>query len=982
MSLVSSINTRTASSDEAYRMLSRAKSCVVLIGPGVSERLGIKDVLADPVIKDAVAHGCVPHNNVVAGSLQKTDPPDMRVCSAISIFCEELAKVPELNLYSLLAELVSAHILTRVYIDDTHLAVLKGVAGTSSEQLSELDSRTICIHGQAGLFACKVCTGTSPLTGMVILKAMSNLEVTCGVCGVRGKLADGIDCTDNTFVPDIYRAKDNARLALEMAQADANAHHDVLLVMGTSDNVSASWNAIASVLAHTAENTLVVSEAGYLPYSVGSLDRCSVVRMNDDLFAQYYLANQNGSAVNIPVHKSIEYQDTSVETTGINSSAADSSDGRTGGPRRTESIASDLGKRLLKGSKKAKGRNREKTNLNHLLNFTLPAREPPPLPPLARARRGAENTVSERQAEINRSVFINANFRFVLKPRYWTNFSRIAVRPDMQLRSEWIERVIIPVTGDMITCPICLTPPIAARVTKCGHIFCFSCILRHLSYDASNGHKATTKKCPICWCTISSDSLLPVQFWTAQYDTSTAEKGIVTKLGPGLHITMRLMKRLRGTTFCLPRASSSHIYSADMISRVKKAIDTNASDIDPKFDGCDLPWTFSDGALIFAKFMLASRVYCMSEYQREHDELQRASSDEGADTESRLFIESAIMSVESALADAQNPDSEERKLEDLASVGQNLNPVHSDSIGNIALSAENDDFFYFYQADDGQHIYIHPLHMRIIAHDRGNYAEMPDTLDIKLKYSVESVVTDEVRRRFRFLDHLSLRCEVVIIEPDVCALVSHKSLDKFRQQLSHHDKQHAARARSIALDEARSEIAAAAAQNSADMSYGNFYENLNWSGTMRDDDGGHELGAIESDVGNFPALGDTMLAEASAPPEFGSNGRSNALSPPKPDALWPRQPLPSELANISARNGLWDDFERAAAMHGSHHKANDHDVGDAGHNEGHNNDPFDFSIPTMDAKPQSGKSRRSSKQRKGKNGLKLVLSGTSARRSR
>ncbi|KAJ2808472.1 hypothetical protein H4R20_000882 [Coemansia guatemalensis] len=599
----------------------------------------------------------------------------------------------------------------------------------------------------------------------------------------------------------------------------------------------------------------------------------------------------------------------------------------------------DLGKRLLKGSKKPKGRNREKTNLNHLLNFTLPAREPPPLPPLARSRRSAENTVSERQAEINRSVFINANFRFVLKLRHWTTFARIAVRPDMQLRSEWIERVIVPVTGDM-------------------------------------------------------------------YDTSIADKSIVAKLGPGSHITMRLMKRLRGTTFCLPRASTSFLYSADMISRVKKAIDSNSSDADPRFNGCDLPWTFSDGALTFAKFMLASRTFCISEYQRELGELQQASSDEGADTESRLFIESAIMSVESALADAQNPSAEERKLEDLASVGQNFNPAHIGGTENTAQAAEDgtishgsvteermsaerrddvecDDFFYFYQADDGQHIYIHPLHMRIMAHDRGNYAVMPDTLDIKLKYSIDSVVTDEVRRRFRFLDHLPLRCEVIIIEPDVSALVSHKSLDKFRQQLSHHDKQHAARARSIALEEARSDIAAAAAQNAMDISYGDFSESLHWSGTVNDDDNeDSRWGAIESDAGNFPALGDNTPAEASAPPESGTNGRSNVLSPPKPESLWPRQPLPSEFSNNSAHSGLWDEFEKAAAMHGSHHKANDHDMGDASHyEEGHSNDPFDFSIPTKDSKPQSGKSKRS-KQRNGKKGIKLVLSGASTRRSR
>ncbi|KAJ2607966.1 hypothetical protein H4S08_004627 [Coemansia sp. RSA 1365] len=1007
MSLINS-NTRTTSSDEAFRMLSQAKSCVVLIGPGISQRLNIKDMLADPAIKDVIAYGCVSQSSVNTRALQEMDPPDARACSTIFKYCGELSSAPGLTLHSLLAELMSAHTLSRVYTDDPHLAVLKSVTSTPSERISELDSRAICIHGRVNLFVCKVCTAKSELTQAVLFKAMSNLEVTCSVCGVRGKLANGIDCAENTFVPDIYRAKDNARIALEMAQTDANAHPDVLLVLGVSDNASESWTAIASILAHTAEKTIVVGEAKHLPYDIRSLDKCSVVQLDDDLFARDYLANMNVNSENNSVYDNIETQDTSASTTGINSSAADSSDDRLGKPRRTASIASDLGKKPLKGSKKSKGRNREKTNLNHLLNFTLPAREPPPLPPLARSRRGAENTVSERQAEINRSVFINANFRFVLKARHCMTFDRIAVRPDMQLRPEWIERVIIPVAGDMVTCPICLMPPVAARVTKCGHVFCFSCILRHLSYDATNGHKITTKKCPICWCAISNDNLLPVQFWAAQYETSIAAKAVETKLGPGSHITMRLMKRLRGTTFCLPRASTSHLYNADIIGRVRKANNSSASDAGPKFDGSNLPWTFSDGALTFARFMLASRDFCVSEYQRELGELQQASSDEGADAESRLFILSAIMSVESALAEAQSPSIEERRFEDLASVGQNAESAHRSSILNTVQSVEDgttshglaaeervttekhvnmesDNFFYFYQADDGQHIYIHPLHMRILAHDRGNYSEMPDTLDIKLKYSIESVVTDEVRRRFRFLDHLSLRCEVVIIEPDISDLVLHTSLDKFRQQLSHHDKQHAARARGIALDEARSESAAAmvaAAQNGVDMGgYGNF-ENNEWSGVFCDGDQDHGIDVVESDAGNFPALGDNTPAESSTLLESGGNSRSNGISSSKRDALWPRQPLPNEFANNSMHNGLWDNFEKAAAMHGSRNKASDHDMGDAAHYEGHNNDPFDFSIPTKGSNPQSNQNKPSSKKRNGKKGLKLVLSGASTRRSR
>ena len=55
-------------------------------------------------------------------------------------------------------------------------------------------------------------------------------------------------------------------------------------------------------------------------------------------------------------------------------------------------------------------------------------------------------------------------------------------------------QVRIRSVGDELCCPICLEPPVAPQVTKCGHVFCFACLLHH----AATAEKKWST-CPICF---------------------------------------------------------------------------------------------------------------------------------------------------------------------------------------------------------------------------------------------------------------------------------------------------------------------------------------------------------------------------------------------------------------------------------------------------------------------------------------------------
>lgn len=74
--------------------------------------------------------------------------------------------------------------------------------------------------------------------------------------------------------------------------------------------------------------------------------------------------------------------------------------------------------------------------------------------------------------------------------------------PNILVKWDLIEQVRIRIDGETPKCPICLDFPVAAKITKCGHIYCWSCFLHYL---ALSDNKVRT--CPICYEPVSRKDL-------------------------------------------------------------------------------------------------------------------------------------------------------------------------------------------------------------------------------------------------------------------------------------------------------------------------------------------------------------------------------------------------------------------------------------------------------------------------------------------
>lgn len=150
------------------------------------------------------------------------------------------------------------------------------------------------------------------------------------------------------------------------------------------------------------------------------------------------------------------------------------------------------------------------------------------------------------------------------------------------------------------SCPICLYPPVAAKMTHCGHIYCWSCMLHYLALSDKS-----SRKCPICFENVHKNdlkSVIPIPHNSFNLNDE---------------ITFKLMKRKRGSLIAYPA--------------------------DQQIDDDKFLFSVSDTSItnLYCKLLLATRNDVLKIIDRENNELKnQLTLDENAPE--KCFIEEAI----------------------------------------------------------------------------------------------------------------------------------------------------------------------------------------------------------------------------------------------------------------------------------------------------------------------------------------------------
>ncbi|XP_063620423.1 E3 ubiquitin-protein ligase RNF10 [Cydia splendana] len=460
----------------------------------------------------------------------------------------------------------------------------------------------------------------------------------------------------------------------------------------------------------------------------------------------------------------------------------------------------------------------KKQNWNHLLNFMYTPRggtdRRDPVP----RRHGVQRTAQRHSHDL----YLRAYCQFVVKED--GDYRANILDPDVPIKWEQIEEIVVRSTGST-ECPICLGAPVAGRTGLCGHVYCWPCVMHY-----AETHEKQPPPCPVCHAPLQVKDMKPTR--------------VVQWESPAEEISMRLVRRLRGSTVvevapprgqaqdaaaavlpldCINDAPYAKFFAAnkqqvrDILKRERKEIENQ---ILAEIDTTEI--VFMEQALELLKVKEESiNLQCdvtkikeevldeaPTVYEKQEINQNRVDwfdvTEEGAaciDIVQEQMQHLEVTDVGSNL----NPDAPEFNID-------NINENQPEEFPLIDCTEDPEEFkdtsltdadkqnqakyFYFYQAADGQQVFLNSLNVRMLNAAWGALAAAPTTIVGRVLHRETLSLVEQTRKHMPYAAHLPLNCSFDMVEIDLNPpYVTEAAIKNFSEELDRRARVRARQAR-------------------------------------------------------------------------------------------------------------------------------------------------------------------------------------------
>lgn len=466
--------------------------------------------------------------------------------------------------------------------------------------------------------------------------------------------------------------------------------------------------------------------------------------------------------------------------------------------------------------------------VTHLSNFAVVG---------SSINQGSCNTIShaasrsKSRLSFNKERYVFANFRFVIREARRRELEASDCGKSLQRFNRpipWqaIELVLVPavLTNELLlpTCPICLGSFVAPKLTRCGHAYCWPCILQYVAHDSTAltsppaTRRGQWRRCPVCFETMHPKQLMSVQFYPINGEPETEDLNC-----PFEFVLLRRP------------ANSTAVY----------------------------PVGLGKATSPFEKIIVKSDDYIRQEIVGEELKQLRERLLESCQTgqdDQAAFLEEALMMAserEALLASYSSLPLPEEAIRFWVETSSPSSPTTPE--------------MYFHQSSDGQALFLHPFSIKMLRNHFGpSYASFPPILKVPVLAVEHEVMTAELGKRYKHVNHLPIGCHFGLCEVDLSGIVSEECVALFEIEINERANQ---RFLTRERDDALKAAADAIIEHEPE-----YLERPSATTVLRYGEEPIELQSLDS----FPVLGSGAERTKVSPPQSVASYRG-AISPPQ-----------------------------------------------------------------------------------------------------
>ncbi|GJQ11469.1 hypothetical protein GpartN1_g3260.t1 [Galdieria partita] len=369
---------------------------------------------------------------------------------------------------------------------------------------------------------------------------------------------------------------------------------------------------------------------------------------------------------------------------------------------------------------------------------------------VSRQRLGGSqlDSIHVNESESNKENFPLTSYHFAIRrsAQVYTGNSLL------DIAVEWpdVEAVVMfhNEVEENLCCPVCLDEIRAPRVTKCGHLFCLLCILRFFSF-----HDMAACRCPLCGKKLRLEDLRPVDI------------RLVAPCYVGIEQYMRLVIRRKESFIARPFCRDSwQSYLTDC---------SIPDDHKEDHRGCHMQ-------PIYSRIFIANEERLLYLVERDERDIEQVVIEDSS------YIPYADYAVEELLQKKRYLEANirQRGRERFFQISSQDECTMKDELQSVDVDpSQLYDFRFLFQAESGQDVYLHPFNVRCLLDHYEHLCFAPQVIQGKVVEVERCTMTEELKRRMRFLSHLPLGCEFYFVELDLSSILPTKVLNKFAKTL-------------------------------------------------------------------------------------------------------------------------------------------------------------------------------------------------------